>query len=189
MSDLRDLYQEVILDHYRKPRNFRSLADANRKAEGFNPLCGDRLTLYVKLKDGVIADASFEGSGCAISTASASLLTESIKGKTEHEAEMLFQGFRDVVTGSGGTPNVDLGKLPARRLAEYRATKLGYVDQHYGRALAPELTAREWQIFELMHSELSTPQIAKRLVLSPITVRSHARSIRNKLERRTAVHH
>jgi len=111
MSDLRDLYQEVILDHYRKPRNFRSLADANRKAEGFNPLCGDRVTLYVKLKDGVIADASFEGSGCAISTASASLLTESIKGKTEHEAEMLFQGFRDVVTGGGGTPNVDLGKL------------------------------------------------------------------------------
>ncbi len=111
MSDLRDLYQEVILDHYRKPRNFRSLADANRKAEGFNPLCGDRLTLYVKLKDGVIADATFEGSGCAISTASASLLTESIKGKTEHEAEMLFQGFRDVVAGGGGTPNVDLGKL------------------------------------------------------------------------------
>src|SRR5205823_5534747 len=84
----------TILDHHQKPRNFRSLADANRKAEGFNPLCGDRLTLYVKLKDGVIADASFEGSGCAISTASASLLTESIKGKTEHEAEMLFQGFR-----------------------------------------------------------------------------------------------
>ena len=111
MSDLRDLYQEVILDHYRKPRNFRSLADANRKAEGFNPLCGDRLTLYVKLKDGVIADATFEGSGCAISTASASLLTESIKGKTEHEAEMLFQSFRDVVTGSGETPNTDLGKL------------------------------------------------------------------------------
>ena len=113
MSDLRDLYQEVILDHYRKPRNFRSLADANRKAEGFNPLCGDRLTLYVKLKDGVIADATFEGSGCAISTASASLLTESIKGKTEHEAEMLFQRFRDVITGGGGTPNVDLGKLDA----------------------------------------------------------------------------
>ena len=111
MTDLRDLYQEVILDHYRKPRNFRSLADANRKAEGFNPLCGDRLTLYVKLKDGVIADATFEGSGCAISTASASLLTESIKGKTEHEAEMLFQSFRDVVTGSGETPNTDLGKL------------------------------------------------------------------------------
>ena len=111
MSDLRDLYREVILDHYRKPRNFRSLADANRKAEGFNPLCGDRLTLYVKLKDGVIADASFEGSGCAISTASASLLTESIKGKTEHEAEMLFQSFRDVVTVSGEMPNTDLCKL------------------------------------------------------------------------------
>ena len=113
MSDLRDLYQEVILDHYRKPRNFGPLVDADRKAEGFNPLCGDRLTLYVKLKDGVITDASFEGSGCAISTASASLLTESIKGKTEREAERLFQGFHDVVTGGVATPDVALGKLEA----------------------------------------------------------------------------
>ena len=111
MSDLRDLYQEVILDHYRKPRNFRRLADADRQAEGFNPLCGDRLTLYVKLKDDVIADASFEGSGCAISTASASLMTESIKGKTTREAEGLFAGFRDAVTGRVTTPGVDLGKL------------------------------------------------------------------------------
>lgn len=111
MSDLRDLYQEVILDHYRKPRNFGPLADADRKAEGFNPLCGDRLTLYVKLMDGVITDASFEGSGCAISTASASLLTESIKGKTEREAERLFEGFHDVVTGGVAAPDVDLGKL------------------------------------------------------------------------------
>jgi nitrogen fixation NifU-like protein len=111
MSDLRDLYQEVILDHYRKPRNFGPLADADRKAEGFNPLCGDRLTLYVKLMGDVITDASFEGSGCAISTASASLLTESIKGKTEREAERLFQGFHDVVTGGVATSDVDLGKL------------------------------------------------------------------------------
>jgi SUF system NifU family Fe-S assembly protein len=110
MSDLRDLYQEVILDHYRRPRNFGPLPDADRKAEGFNPLCGDRLTLYVKVKDGVIEDASFEGSGCAISTASASLLTESIKGRSEREAEALFQRFHDVVAG-GAEPDADLGKL------------------------------------------------------------------------------
>lgn len=111
MSDLRDLYQEVILDHYRKPRNSRGLAGANRKAEGFNPLCGDRLTLYLKLKDGVIEDASFEGSGCAISTASASLLTESVKGKTEQEAEKLFRGFHTLVTQDAAAPASDLGKL------------------------------------------------------------------------------
>ncbi len=111
MSDLRDLYQEVILDHYKKPRNFRPLAGANRKAEGFNPLCGDRLTLYLKLKDGVIEDASFEGSGCAISTASASLLTESVKGKTEQEAEKLFRGFHTLVTQDAAAPARDLGKL------------------------------------------------------------------------------
>ena len=93
MSDLRELYQDVILDHYRRPRNNRPLADANRRAEGFNPLCGDRLKLYVRVKDGVIEEVSFEGSGCAISTASASLLTESIKGKTEREAEALVAGL------------------------------------------------------------------------------------------------
>jgi len=111
MSDLRDLYQEVILDHYRKPRNSRPLAGANRKAEGFNPLCGDRLTLYLKLKDGVIEDASFEGSGCAISTASASLLTESVKGKTEQEAEKLFRGFHNLVTQDVAMSGSELGKL------------------------------------------------------------------------------
>jgi nitrogen fixation NifU-like protein len=115
MSDLRDLYQEVILDHYRKPRNSRPLAGANRKAEGFNPLCGDRLTLYLKLKDGVIEDASFEGSGCAISTASASLLTESVKGKTAPEVERLFQGFHNLVTQDVATPGPELGKLEVLR--------------------------------------------------------------------------
>lgn len=113
MSDLRDLYQEVIFDHYRKPRNFHPLAGANRKAEGFNPLCGDRLTLYLRLKDGVIEDASFEGSGCAISTATASLMTETLKGKTEQEAEALFQGFHNLVTQDSATPGTDLGKLEA----------------------------------------------------------------------------
>ncbi len=110
MSDLRDLYQEVIFDHNRNPRNFRAMEDANRTAEGFNPLCGDRLTLYLKVDDGRIVDASFQGSGCAISTASASLMTDALKGRTVEEAEGLFHGFHDLITGEGGAP-VDLGKL------------------------------------------------------------------------------
>jgi len=111
MNDLRDLYQDVILDHYRRPRHRGALVDANRRAQGFNPLCGDQLTLYVRVKDGVIEEVSFEGSGCAISTASASLLTESIKGKTEREAEALFDHFRELVTQDDVTPHPGLGKL------------------------------------------------------------------------------
>ena len=87
MSDLRDLYQEVIIDHNRRPRNAGRLAQANHRAEGFNPLCGDRLTLYLRVAGGVIEAASFEGAGCAISTASASLMTEALKGKTPEQAE------------------------------------------------------------------------------------------------------
>src|SRR5438093_2595994 len=83
MSDLRDLYQEVILDHTKRPRNFRKLEKANYKADGYNPLCGDKITVYLKLEDGVFRDISFQGSGCAISTASASMMTESLKGKTK----------------------------------------------------------------------------------------------------------
>jgi nitrogen fixation NifU-like protein len=98
MSDLRELYQEVIFDHHRKPRNFGKLAGANRSAEGYNPLCGDRLVLYLTLQDGLIGDARFEGSGCAISTASASLMTEAVKGRSEAEAEALFQAFHEYVT-------------------------------------------------------------------------------------------
>lgn len=115
MSDLRDLYQEVILDHNRRPRNFRKQESANRKAQGYNPLCGDRVTVYLSLENGVVKDASFEGAGCAISTASASLMTESLKGKTEAEAQALFKGFHALVTG--GTPTEEeverLGKLAA----------------------------------------------------------------------------
>ena len=111
MNDLRDLYQDVILDHYRRPRHRGALVDANRRAQGFNPLCGDQLTLYIRVKDGVIEEVSFEGSGCAISTASASLLTESIKGKTEREAEALFDRFRELVTQDDVTPHPGLGKL------------------------------------------------------------------------------
>jgi nitrogen fixation NifU-like protein len=112
MSDLRDLYQEVILDHNRRPRNFGRLADATRRAEGFNPLCGDRLTVYLKLVDGVIEGVSFEGTGCAISTASASLMTEALKGKTEQEARSLFDAVRALLTADAHEhAAVPLGKL------------------------------------------------------------------------------
>ncbi len=110
MSDLRELYQEVILDHHKKPRNFRKLEDANNKAEGFNPLCGDKITLFLKVENGVIRDVGFVGSGCAISTASASMMTESLKGKTEAEIESLFERFHDLVTGKT-PPEADLEAL------------------------------------------------------------------------------
>ena len=110
MSDLRELYQEVILDHYKKPRNFRALPDANRKLEGYNPLCGDKITVYLKVEDGVVKDISFQGSGCAISTASASMMTDSLKGKSVDKAEGIFRGFRDLVTGKDQSAE-DLGKL------------------------------------------------------------------------------
>ena len=113
MSDLRQLYQEVILDHNKKPRNFHKLEGANRTAEGYNPLCGDKLTVYLKVEDDVVMDISFEGSGCAISTASASMMTASLKGKTTAEAEALFEKFHRMLTGPrGATPNsAVLGKL------------------------------------------------------------------------------
>jgi nitrogen fixation NifU-like protein len=98
-EDLRDLYQQVIVDHSKRPRNLRPLEGANRKVEGYNPLCGDKFTIYVKIENDVIADISFEGSGCAISTASASLLTESLKGKTLAAAEALFESFHNLLTG------------------------------------------------------------------------------------------
>jgi len=97
--DLKDLYQDLIVDHNRRPRNFRRMPDANRVAEGFNPLCGDKLTLYLKLDGGTISDVSFEGSGCAISVASASLLTERLKGATVEEAEALFADMIPLLTG------------------------------------------------------------------------------------------
>ena len=112
MGELRELYQEVIFDHNRNPRNFRAMADANRKVEGFNPLCGDRLTLYLKVEDGTIKDASFQGQGCAISTASVSLMTELIKGRTEQEAEELFEVLHNITTSQDEAVNLEeLGKL------------------------------------------------------------------------------
>jgi nitrogen fixation NifU-like protein len=109
MSDLRELYQEVILDHYKTPRNFRKLERANRQAEGYNPLCGDKVNLYLEVENGILRDIGFQGSGCAISTASASMMTESLKGKSEADAEALFQRFHDLITGKS-SPS-DLGKL------------------------------------------------------------------------------
>ena len=111
MADLRELYQEVIFDHYKRPRNFHRLAGADCFAEGHNPLCGDRITVYLKTRDGVIEDISFEGSGCAISTASASLMTEVLKGRTLADAERLFAGFHAMVTDAEGASCPDLGKL------------------------------------------------------------------------------
>lgn len=99
MSDLRDLYQEVILDHSKHPRNFGHLDPANREAKGHNPLCGDRLDVWAQVEDGRIKDVSFEGRGCAISMASASLMTDMLKGKTVEEARALFERFHAVVTG------------------------------------------------------------------------------------------
>jgi len=113
MSDLRDLYQEVILDHNRRPRNFRHMDDADRVCEGYNPLCGDRLTLFVDLDGDVIRDVAFEGTGCAISRASASLMTDALKGKTLAEADALFDRFHQLVTSSTDAPadTAGLGKL------------------------------------------------------------------------------
>src|ERR687894_2534045 len=99
MSELSELYQQVILDHNKKPRNFRKLEAANRSAEGYNPLCGDQLTVYMQLEDEVVKDVSFEGSGCAISKAAASMMTQSVKGKTKQEAEKLYDEFHRMVTG------------------------------------------------------------------------------------------
>jgi nitrogen fixation NifU-like protein len=113
MSDLRELYQEVILDHNKSPRNFRVMPVADRFVEGYNPLCGDHYTVYVKLNGGVIEDVSFYGSGCAISKAAASVMTTAVKGKTKEEAEKLFRDFHDLVRGTFRREkgNGDLGML------------------------------------------------------------------------------
>ena len=99
MSELSELYQQVILDHNKKPRNFRKIEQANHMAEGHNPLCGDQLTVYVNLKSDGVEDVSFEGSGCAISKASASMMTQAVKGKSKEETEKLFKEFHSMVTG------------------------------------------------------------------------------------------
>ena len=111
MSDLSDLYQEVILDHNKRPRNFREMEAPTHEAEGFNPLCGDRLNLYVRVDGDVITDLSFVGSGCAISKASASLMTDALRGCTVAQARDLFERFHRVVTTPPDQPVEELGKL------------------------------------------------------------------------------
>ena len=111
MTALHELYQEVILDHAKRPRNCHTMEGADRRAEGYNPLCGDRFTLYLKLENDRIADISFQGTGCAISTASASILTEMLKGKTLAEADKLFDNFHKLVTGKSADGTEALGKL------------------------------------------------------------------------------
>lgn len=107
MTDASELYQSLILDHNRSPRNFRVLEHGNRRAEGYNPLCGDHFTLWLQLDGDRISDVAFQGSGCAISKASASLMTMAVKGRTVEEAERIFDSFHRMVTGQGG-PDVDL---------------------------------------------------------------------------------
>ena len=113
MSDLSDLYQEVILDHNRSPRNFRRMEGASHHAEGFNPLCGDRVTVFVQIEGDRIADVTFEGSGCAISKASASLMTDELKGSTVADARRLFERFHRMVTTPTSEAVEELGKLSA----------------------------------------------------------------------------
>ena len=110
-NPLRDLYQEVILDHNRRPRNFGPLAAANHQAEGNNPLCGDKVSVLLDVEDGRIRDIAFQGVGCAISTASASLMTEALKGQTVEEARRLFHVFHDLLTTGAGASSPELGKL------------------------------------------------------------------------------
>ncbi len=112
MSELRDLYQDVILEHSKAPRNYRELPAANHKAEGFNPLCGDRFTIYVTTEGDSIRDITFQGSGCAISKASASMMTQSLKGKSTAEASKIFERFHNLVTGQqSSNGDAELGKL------------------------------------------------------------------------------
>ena len=111
MSELRDLYQEVILDHNRQPRNCYVMDCANRTADGHNPLCGDTVKVYLRIEDGRIQEISFQGSGCAICTASCSIMTESVKGRTVEEATTLFKEFHGMLTGVAQEQGLELGKL------------------------------------------------------------------------------
>lgn len=113
MADLRELYQDVILEHSKAPRNYRELPAANHKAEGYNPLCGDHFMLYLDLDGDIIRDIGFQGSGCAISKASASMMTQILKGKSKQDAEKLFAEFHKLVTGQANGNKADMGKLAA----------------------------------------------------------------------------
>ncbi|MGH8801976.1 MAG: Fe-S cluster assembly sulfur transfer protein SufU [Casimicrobiaceae bacterium] len=110
-GDLRELYQQLVFDHYKRPRNHHSLGAPTHHAEGHNPLCGDEITIYLDVTEGIVRDVAFEGGGCAIATASASLMTEAVKGRPVAEVEKLFDDFHRMVTGSNGATPATLGKL------------------------------------------------------------------------------
>jgi nitrogen fixation protein NifU and related proteins len=110
-AELEELYQSIILDHNRRPQNFRAMTESSAFADGLNPMCGDQFTVWLKMNGDVVEDVSFQGSGCAISKASASMMTQSVKGKTRAEAETIFESFHALLTGHGGA--ADLGKLKA----------------------------------------------------------------------------
>jgi nitrogen fixation NifU-like protein len=150
VTDLADLYQQLIVDHNRNPRNFRVLPDANRTAEGDNPLCGDRIKLYLRVEDGRVAEATFQGSGCAISKASASMMTQAVQGKTEEEAEQLFKAFHSMVTAPATQPadTSALGKLAAfagvRAFpARVKCANLAWHTLHAALAASPERVSTE----------------------------------------------
>jgi nitrogen fixation protein NifU and related proteins len=149
-AELRDLYQEIILDHNKAPRNFRSIPDPDRRVEAFNPLCGDHYTIYLKLRDGVIEDVSFEGAGCAISKSSASIMTTMVKGKTKEQADALFDVFHRLVTGAGITPAEvgSIGKLAAfANVSEFPArvkcASLAWHTMHAAVAGGPDTVSTE----------------------------------------------
>lgn len=112
-DELRELYQDIIIEHSKRPRNFRSLSNGGHHADGYNPLCGDQVTVFVELDGDVVKDVSFQGSGCAISTAAASVMTEILKGKSRSDIEALFESFHGLVTGKDNDKADDLGKLAA----------------------------------------------------------------------------
>ena len=150
MSDLEALYQDVILDHAKRPRNFRQIENADHHADGFNRLCGDKVTIYLHIVDDRIADISFEGSGCAISTASASILTETLKGKTRAEADAIFETFHKLVTGRFGESADEpaLGKLAvfagvSKFPVRVKCASLAWHTMYSALAGAPTVTSTE----------------------------------------------
>jgi nitrogen fixation protein NifU and related proteins len=148
MAELEGLYQEVILDHNKRPRNHRSIDGASHHADGYNPLCGDKVSIFLKVDGDRISDISFQGSGCAISTASASILTETLKGKTREEAETLFQKFHDLVTGKGTNNGPSLGKLAVfSGVSEFpvrvKCATLAWHTLHSALAGSPEVVSTE----------------------------------------------
>ena len=154
MPDLRDLYQEVILEHSKTPRNYRQLAGANRKAEGFNPLCGDHFTVYLDVQDGSIRDIAFQGSGCAISKASASMMTQSLKGKTTADAQKLFDQFHKLVTGEAANN----GNAKGDYASERSATELGKLAVFSGVSQYPARVKCATLAWHALHAALEGQQ-------------------------------